>query len=137
MEKMYDKDEINAISTLYIISDREEDFELLLKVLEPMIAAALLRIPEVKEHWEDIKQEIFLHLYKYYSQIEVLQKRLKGNIPADYFFFCFRELARHWSKKTARQYDMYNDKLISFGNLSAIEKRELLDEEDPWEMWND
>jgi hypothetical protein len=133
---MYDKDEINAVSMLYITEEREEDFELLLKALEPMISAMLLRIPQVREHWEDVKQEIFLHIWKirFFSWFK---HQLRSNIPADYFFFRIRELVYFWSQKTKREYDMYEPCIDFFEDLSAKEKRQVLDMEDPWEMWND
>lgn len=122
---MYDKDEINALAVLYTVEPFEEHFELLLKALEPMIEKVILRYPEVQEHLEDIRQEVFLKLLDLGPRYLWLGVIFNGNIPADYFFFRIRDWARREAEKIKKKYDMYNPVVKSIEDLTKREKKKL------------
>ena len=94
---MYDKDEVNAIAMLYAVEQRKEDFDLLLKALDPMINVVVKRYPEYAEHFEDIKQSVFLSLIKNVrldakerSNREDLEKGFSHKLPSTFFFYKIR-----------------------------------------------
>jgi len=149
----YDRDEINAIAILYTETEDCDDFVLLLKVLEPMIWDVMFRYPKYREHQEDIKQEVLIKLM---NNFEIgrstrknrvnLKENFTKNIPTDYFFWKIKRYVLLSLKKSDSHfnphkpgervdpkkfsgYDMYNDEVTAFADLSTEEKMNLgLDE---------
>ena len=157
---MYDKDEINALAILYAVEKNPENFGLLLMALEPMIEVVVKRYPEYAEHFEDIKQSVFLSLIKSIgpdakkrSNRENLEKGFSHKLPSTFFFYKARlytrtaisilDTSKPMSGGQFREhhlsmgYDMYANDVISIEDLPPKQKRKLFDETDMWEMWND
>jgi len=122
---MYDKDEINSIAILYSVDPRVQNFELLLKVLTPMINYILMRHPEVREHWEDVRQEVLIKIWDNFVSPVKLQWIFKNSIPADYFFFRIRDWVFREAKKVSKAYDMYDPNIKSIEDLTAKEKASI------------
>lgn len=123
---MYDKDEINSIAILYSVDPGFHNFELLLRVLSPMVDYVLMRHPEVKEHWEDLRQEVLIKIWDNLSSVPFLRKVFTQNIPADYFFFRIRDYLKDSAiPKIKGTYDMYNPAVKAIEDLSAKEKARI------------
>jgi len=87
---MYDQDEINALSILYITFGKEEDFRSLLHALIPMINKILLRFPDFSEFYDDIRQDVLLCIWKNWKNIDKLRNSLEDTVPVNFFFFKVR-----------------------------------------------
>jgi len=122
---MYDKDEINAISILYSIDPTEENFDMLLKALMPLIDKILLNHLQVEEHWEDIKQEILLRLWENYKDVNKLKKIFEKNVPFYYFYYRIRDYCFRIGNIILKKYDMYDENIKSFEELTDKQKREI------------
>jgi len=122
---MYDKDEINAISILYSIDPTEENFDMLLKALVPLIDKILLNYPQIEEHWEDIKQEMLLRFWGNYKDADKLKKIFEQNIPLYYFYFVIRGYIFRMIKSILKGYDMYDENIKSFEELSLRQRQRM------------
>jgi hypothetical protein len=122
---MYDKDEINSIAVLYSVDPKVQHFELLLKVLTPMIEKILVKHPDVKEHWEDIKQVVLIKIWDTFTSVTKCRKLWEHSIPATYFYFRIREYVSREKEKVKKMYDMYDSNMKSFEELKPWGRLQL------------
>ena len=132
---MYDKDEINSVAILYSVDPKVQNFEMLLKVLSPMIDYVLVKHPDVQEHWEDVKQEVLTLIWDNCSSVIQLRKLFKYSVPADYFYFKIREWVFRECRKMSGMYDMYNPLVKSYVDMNKKEKN-MLNAELEDELWD-
>jgi len=147
--KRYDRESINIATKKYVESKSYVDFEELLVLLEPLIQKILLRHPKYEEHHEDLKQGVMIKLYTIFGPDRKKRKNgvdldtvFQKNIPSAYFFERIRGFVIHAipsidstfqirkeNKNKIRNkqfgYNHYDAEIMSFQELSPIEKRKL------------
>jgi len=145
--RMYDKEKINKLAMEFV--NTGNGFNELLEVLEPMVQKILLRYPKYEEHHEDLKQTVLLKIFQRMNDAEKMKPRFTKNVPSDYLFFRIKDyirtaiagidsrfnprkpkerkelVSKGKKKMKTTGYDMYDEVLVSFQDLTPKERIEL------------
>lgn len=114
-----------SVTLLYKI--QKQQFDLHLQILNKIINKGDIKLSNTEDYFFELKSTIYLHLQKFVTNFDVLEKSIQGNVKLLLPSFVYeiqknQEIAK---KQAIEQYEIINDSSISFMNQLIDYMRQL------------